>query len=292
MNLGNGLFTFDTNFTADPNKPAGTGDGMASLLLGAYSSLAQDLQLVWAGYRVLEIGTYIADDWRATSRLTINLGLRYEFLPPPVEVANRIMNLNNQTGQVMIAGFNTGRHVGIQTQRKLFAPRFGFAFQVLPSTVLRGGFGIFYNASGTGGGLYRMHRYLPFAASDAVTVNELAPNYGKIQNGLPPAPATDFATVSNNPVGSFLTVPPNYSNAYAQQFNFGMEHELKATNIVLKAFYWEISVVGWISTTTITKLFPARARSHHGFRCTVSPRVWSAIPSQQPTAIPTTTRCS
>ena len=82
-----------------------------------------------------------------------------------------------------------------------------------------------------------MHRYLPFAASDAVTVNELAPNYRKVQNGLPPAPSTDFATVSNNPVGSFLTVPSNYKNAYAQQFNFGVEHELTASNIVLKAFY-------------------------------------------------------
>jgi Carboxypeptidase regulatory-like domain len=236
MNQGNGLFNFDTNFTADPNKPAGTGDGMAGFLLGAYSSLSQDLQLVWAGYRVLEIATYIADDWRVTSRLTINIGLRYEFLPPPVEVANRMMNLNNQTGKVMIAGFNTDRHVGIQTQWKLLAPRFGFAYQLLHSTVVRGGFGLFYNASGTGGGLYRMHRYLPFAASDAVTVNELAPNYGKVQNGLPPAPVTDFATVSNNPVGSFLTVPPNYSNAYAQQFNLGVERELRA-DIVLKAFY-------------------------------------------------------
>jgi hypothetical protein len=237
MNQGNGLFNFDTNFTANPNSPAGTGDGMAGFLLGAYSSLAQDLQLVWAGYRVLEIGTYIADDWRVTSRLTLNLGLRYEFLPPPVEVANRMMNLNNLTGKIMIAGFNTGRHVGIQTQWKLLAPRFGFAYQLFRSTVLRGGFGLFYNAAGTGGGLYRMHRYLPFAASDAVTVNEFAPNYPKVQNGLPRAPSTDFATASNNPVGSFLTVPPNYSNAYAQQFNFGLEHELKASNIVLKAFY-------------------------------------------------------
>ena len=86
MNQGNGLFNFDTNFTANPNSPAGTGDAMAGFLLGAYSSLSQDLQLVWAGYRVLEMGSYIADDWRVTSRLTLNLGLRYEFLPPPVEV--------------------------------------------------------------------------------------------------------------------------------------------------------------------------------------------------------------
>jgi hypothetical protein len=237
MNQGNGLFNFDTNFTADPNKPAGTGDGMAGLLLGAYNSLAQDLQLVWAGYRVLEMGTYIADDWRVTSRLTLNIGLRYEFLPPPVEVANRMMNLNNLTGKVMIAGFNSGRHVGIQTQFKLFAPRFGFAYQVFRTTVVRGGYGIFYNANGSGGGLFRMHRYLPFAASDAVSVNELAANYPKVQAGLPPAPSTDFATVSNNPIGSFLTVPPNYRNSYAQQFNFGVEHELKGPGIVLKAAY-------------------------------------------------------
>jgi hypothetical protein len=237
MNQGNGLFNFDTNFTANPNSPAGTGDGMAGFLLGAYSSLSQDLQLVWAGYRVLEMGTYIADDWKVTNRLTLNLGLRYEFLPPPVEVADRMMNLNNQTGKVMIAGFNTGRHVGINTQYKMFAPRFGFAYQLAHNTVLRGGFGLFFNANGSGGGLYRMHRYLPFAASDAVTVNELSPNYPKVQSGLPLPPSTDFATVSNNPIGSFLTVPANYQNAYAEQFNFGLEHELKASNIVLKAFY-------------------------------------------------------
>src|SRR5260370_16169851 len=177
MNQGNGLFNFDTNFTADPNKPAGTGDGMAGLLLGAYSSLSQDLQLVWAGYRVLEMGTYIADDWRVTSRLTLNVGLRYEFLPPPVEVANRMMNLNNLTGKVMIAGFNSGRHVGILTQYKLFAPRFGFAYQVFRTTVLRGGYGIFYNANGSGGGFVRIHLYLPFAASQPVSVNELADHY-------------------------------------------------------------------------------------------------------------------
>jgi len=237
MNQGNGLFNLGTTITDNPNTPAGTGDGMASMLLGSYSSLSQDLQLVWAGYRVLEMGSYLADDWRVTSRLTLNIGLRYEFLPPPVEVANRMMNLNTQTGKVMIDGYNTGRHVGIQTQWTLFAPRFGFAYQLSRNTVLRGGYGIFYNAQGSGGGLYRMHRYLPFAASDAVTVNELSANYPKVQNGLPPAPATDFATVSNNPVGSFLTIPANYRSSYAQQFNFGLEHELKSSNIVLKAVY-------------------------------------------------------
>ena len=237
MNQGNGLFNFDTNFTANPNSPAGTGDAMAGFLLGAYSSLSQDLQLVWAGYRVLEMGTYIADDWRVNGKLTLNLGLRYEYMPPPVEVANRMMNLNNLTGKVMIAGYNSDPHVGILTQWTMFAPRFGFAYQLFRNTVLRGGYGIFYNANGSGGGLYRMHRYLPFAASDAVTVNELAANYRTVSQGLPPAPSTDFATVSNNPVGSFLTVPAHFKNSYAQQFNFGVEQQLQGPNIVFKAFY-------------------------------------------------------
>src|SRR5258708_5796598 len=124
--------------------------------------------------------------------------------------------VNLSQAHTQLAEFNTGRHVGIETQRKMFAPRFGFAYQLAGRTVLRGGYGLFYNANGSGGGLYRMHRYLPFAASDAVTVNEFAPNYPKAQGGLPPAPSTDFATVSNNPVGSFLTVPANYHNSYAE----------------------------------------------------------------------------
>ncbi len=102
---------------------------MAAFLLGAYSSASQDHQLVWAGIRVLEAGTYIADDWRVNNRLTLNLGLRYEYIPPPVEVADRFANFNLSTGKVMIAGYNTDRRLGVQSYNKLFAPRFGFAYQ-------------------------------------------------------------------------------------------------------------------------------------------------------------------
>ncbi|HYZ83095.1 MAG TPA: TonB-dependent receptor [Bryobacteraceae bacterium] len=235
-NQGNGSFSFTRTFTGDPNNAGSTGDAMAAFLLGAYSSLAQDHQLVWAGYRVLEIGSYVADDFRVTNRLTLNLGLRHEYLPPPVEVADRQMNFDIATGKVKIAGFNTDRNVGIQSYGKLFAPRFGFAYQAMRNTVVRGGFGIFYNASGSGGGLYRMHRYLPFAASLGAAVNEFSPNYPQVQAGLPPIPSTDFNTVSNNPVGNFLAVPSNYRPAHALQFNFGVQHQLPWDTVV-KATY-------------------------------------------------------
>jgi hypothetical protein len=235
-NQGNGAFSFGRTFTGDPNNAANTGDGLASFMLGAYSSASQDHQLVWAGIRVLEAGLYVADDWRVNNRLTVNLGLRYEHIPPPVEVANRFANFNISTGKVMIAGFNTDERLGVKSYNGLFAPRLGLAYQARRTTVIRGGFGLFYNAQGSGGGLYRMHRQLPFAAVTTIAVNEFAPNYPKITDGLPLIPSTDFATVSNNPAGNFLAIPPEYRPSHALQFNFGIQEQF-AGDIVVKAAY-------------------------------------------------------
>ena len=199
-------------------------------------SITQAFQLAWAGTRLLELGTYIADDWRVSSRLTLNLGLRWEYLPPPVEVANRYANFNTQTGKVLIAGYNSDANVGIQAQHKMFAPRFGFAYQLDNKTVVRGGFGIFYNASGNGGALYRLHRQLPFGATTTVVINELSPTYLTVAQGLPLNPSLNVASIVNNPTGTWYSIPANYKNAYAEQFNFGVERELPF-NIVLKASY-------------------------------------------------------
>ena len=235
-NSGNGQFTFDSTFTDDPNNAGSTGNAMASFLLGAPGGITQAFQLAWAGTRVLELGTYVADDWKVTDRLTLNLGLRWEYLPPPVEVDNRYANFNTQTGKVLIAGYNSNANVGILAQYKLFAPRFGFAYQLDTKTVLRGGFGIFYNASGNGGALYRLHRQLPFGATTTVQVNELSSTYLTVAQGLPVNPTLNIASIVNNPTGSWYGIPPNYRNAYAEQFNFGLERQLPF-NIVLKASY-------------------------------------------------------
>lgn len=235
-NSGNGTYSFDSTFDNNPNSAGNTGNAMASFLLGVPGAVAQAFQLAWAGTRLLEVGTYVADDWRVTNRLTLNLGLRWEYLPPPVEVANRYANFNTQTGKVLIAGYNSDANVGIQAQHKMFAPRFGLAYQLDSKTVLRGGFGIFYNASGNGGALYRLHRQLPFGATTTVVINELSPTYLTVAQGLPPNPSLNVASIANNPTGTWYSIPSNYKNAYAEQFNFGVERELPF-NIVLKASY-------------------------------------------------------
>jgi hypothetical protein len=233
---GNGYFDFDSTFDDDPNNPASTGNAMADFLLGAVGGEEQAYQIAWAGTRILENGAYFADDWKATRNLTLNLGLRWEYMPPPVEAHNKFSNFDTQTGKVLIAGVDSGEHVGIGIQYTMFAPRFGFAYDLGNKTVFRGGFGIFYNATGNGGALYRLHRQLPFGATNQVVVNEDSPTYMTVAEGLPPNSTYNETSIINNPKGSWYSIPHSYRDSYQEQFSFGVERQLPAS-MVLKASY-------------------------------------------------------
>ena len=212
-NQGDGSFSFDPTFTSDPNNTGRTGDSMASFLLGTASGISQDFLLVWPGIRVLEIGSYVQDDWKVNSRLTLNLGLRYEYTPPPVEVHDQWANFNVQTGKLLIAGVNSDRQVGVQTDKNNWAPRFGFALQLRRTTVLRGGFGIFYNTQGNGSALFRLHRQLPFGPSYVASIDQFSATPARVQDGLPPIPRIDQKTLTESPAGSFDSVPPGIRQA-------------------------------------------------------------------------------
>ena len=101
---------------------------------------------VFAGSRGLRqwlFGLYFQDDWRATSRLVLNLGVRYEAVSSPNEVAGRISNLRYQLDpQVTV-----GNPYFLNPSLKNFAPRFGFAYDATGDgkTSIRGGYGIYYD---------------------------------------------------------------------------------------------------------------------------------------------------
>jgi hypothetical protein len=236
-NQGDGLYSFDPTFTSDPNNTGKTGDSMASFLLGAASGISQDFLLVWPGIRTMEIGSYVQDDWKVSARLTLNLGLRYEYTPPPVEVHNQWATLNLVTGKLLLAGVNADRQVGVQNDGNNWAPRFGFAYQLKSHTVVRGGFGIFYNTQGNGSALFRLHRQLPFGPSYSATIDQFSATPARVQDGLPPIPRVDASTLIGNPSGNFNVIPPNYKTGYAQQGNFGIEQEIPRWAMVLKAAY-------------------------------------------------------
>ena len=91
----------------------------------------------------------VADDWRATQKLTLNLGLRYELDTPFSEESNQWASFDPTTATVLVAGRNgVSETAGVKTFKKAFAPRLGFAYQVAAHTVVRGGAGIFWNTRG------------------------------------------------------------------------------------------------------------------------------------------------
>lgn len=148
-----GNFSFPAGLTGNPQAPAGTGSGYATFLLGAVGSATVTTHLGEAqhGY---SSSFFIQDDWKVTRRLTVNLGLRYDFQQQPVERYNGASNFDPFTvdpnsgllGRTVFAGLDGQPRSFRREDKNDFGPRFGFAFDIFGNarTVIRGGYAIFY----------------------------------------------------------------------------------------------------------------------------------------------------
>ncbi|MGH9662490.1 MAG: carboxypeptidase regulatory-like domain-containing protein, partial [Bryobacteraceae bacterium] len=173
-NRGNGRFNFSPSITNLPTSAGNTGNSMASFLLGYTSLTEQDFTLAWVGIRGIETGLYYADDWRVNKRLTLNLGLRWEYQSPYTEVANRWASFDPATATVLVAGRDgVDSRAGVKRYFGGWSPRFGFAYMVNQKTVVRGGYGLFSNPNGHGGALLRLQRHLPFGPIFNFTSNNI-----------------------------------------------------------------------------------------------------------------------
>ncbi len=230
-NQGNGRFNFSPALT-DSRQGSG-GDSMASFILGYGTSIVHDYTLNWPGQRGYELGFYFADDWRLTRKLTLNLGIRWDYFSPFREVANRWANFNLKTAKIDIAGQNgVDEYAGVQPYRKNFGPRFGFAYQILAHTVIRGGFGLFYNPTGSEGGSLRLFRQVPFGSTVTVSPGDINPG-PRVSDGFAPLQPVDF-NLAKNPFGAMTAVDPAFRPSYAEQFNVTIEHEVVPLALVIK----------------------------------------------------------
>ena len=234
-NRGNGRFNFSPAFT-DGRSVSGGGHSMASFLLGYANLIEQDFTLAWTGQRGWETGLYVADDWRVSRKLTLNLGMRWEYYSPYTEVADRIARFDPVTATVLVAGRDgVSRTTGINSDYKNLAPRIGFAYSVGAHTVLRGGYGLFYNPNGNGGALMRLFRHMPFGPIYSVSPGDV--NVGpRVSDGFPDPPTVNFDSVKN-PTGGVIGVDPNFRSARAQQYNISVQHEIAPWQLIVKAAF-------------------------------------------------------
>ena len=244
--LGNGVgsFTFDTTLTNGPNTtstvPSGQNqfDAFAAFLLGAptSSSITRQLTLAWSQrYNAF----YAQDDWRASQKLTLNLGLRWDIDPGFQERLNRwadfdpnATNPNSAltglsfTGGAQFFGIANGINRSWKTYYNEFAPRFGFSYAATPGTVVRGGYGILWlptsqriYAAGTLG--FSQTTSITYASNNVPT-NTLA---NPFTAGVA-LPLGSAAGVQSNTGSSVSGEIHDQANSYQQQWNFGIEQSL------------------------------------------------------------------
>jgi Carboxypeptidase regulatory-like domain len=230
-----GSYTFTGGFTAIPGQ---SGYGVADLLLGLPATTSISTTNTVFHYNLNYFAGYLQDDYRVTSKLTINLGLRYEFDGPASEEHNNYYSFNpniidpttGKQGGIEFAGLNGAPHSLSPNVYTGVLPRVGFNYHLFRNTVVRGGYGIYqlpsigFNAlSSTSASTVAA----TFQSADGVTppyelnqgVPPYSPNVGP--NGEPLIPSS-LTKPSSSPVQLQLTaVLP-----YMQEWQFGVQQDL------------------------------------------------------------------
>lgn len=213
-----------------------TNNALADLLLGfpLVTSIARvdNPQQI----RTHSLNFFANDSYRITPRLTLNGGLRYEYNSPPVDAEDRANVYDVATRSLVRVGTNSVPRSGFEADKNNFAPRVGFAWSVSEGTVLRGGYGVYYDQS-------------PLAPAEALYFN--SPFF---DNNIF-FPLQDLPLTVNNPFPSFfpfalpdsaLAIQRDLRTGYMQHWNFNVERQLGERNIV------EVAYVGSKGTKLLT----------------------------------------
>ena len=233
FNLGQGssprgAFSYTGVFTQNPPSRTGTGSPFADFLLGVPDSASIGTN-VRAGFRIRNYSSFFQDDWRVSNRLTLNLGVRYEYTTPVIEVANRMANFDMATNSVVLAkpGSLEDRALA-HPDRNNFAPRVGIAWQLTPKTVIRTGYGMFYTLEDAGH--HNPGFNPPFSASFSYPSNQLDTSTAlRPVQGFPPVgfASGDFSNLFLNINGR----PWDFPAAYSQQWNFTIGRQIRDYSI-------------------------------------------------------------
>ena len=227
-NMPRGQYTFTGAFTQDLSNPGTTGDGFGDFLLGFPQFTARTVGFTQAYLHQNTYAAYFQDDWRLTRRLTINLGVRYEYYAPFTEARNHLLNLDYSVLPQAPPLVSVGS-AGLPNRKNL-APRVGLAwtppFSAWPGRkmVIRAGYGIYYNPEIA---LEAYNLELNGIRNENNSSDGITPLF-TLANGFPVTATTGFATE----YGLDVHAP----TPYLQQWNLSIQQELPA-NVLLEVAY-------------------------------------------------------
>jgi outer membrane receptor protein involved in Fe transport len=276
-NAAVGFFSFNTDATnacPDGLDLCG-GDSMASFMMGQMTQGCasngcgsyEEIQFRPATTNY-QYGFFAQDNWKVTPKLTLNLGLRYDVTLPRTDrfnhqdyfdakatsplnggsltytdpVTGQPVNLALKGGEVFASSKQRTNYV---TDWSNFQPRFGFAYQVVPNTVVRGGYGIYYGQSRsgvTGVVPYGSAGFNQFTNVITVNPNDLATPFVNLNNpfkfGLIQPAGNSLGLLNDVGFGANgpIRTPGWNQTPYEQSWSFGIEHELPS-HILINAEY-------------------------------------------------------
>ena len=246
--VGPSSFGFTDVFTRQTpaRTVAGTGAAMAGLLLGYPNSGSMTVATNFYNYVKYYAG-FVQDDWRLNSKLTLNMGLRYEYETGPADRNNNFITGFDPkvasplqatvpdpkiVGGVLFAGVNgNGIHAGNPNKNK-FSPRIGFAYSKDSKTAIRGGYGIFWAP-------------LPFSFQSTIGYSNSTPIVASFDNNFTPAATLDnpypnglIPPVGNaaglaTGIGQGLSLPDGTARSgYVQQYSFDIQRQLPGSFVI------------------------------------------------------------
>jgi hypothetical protein len=213
-----------------------TGFDFADFLLGLPQQTQFQYSPLTYHFRGSSWDAYIQDDWRALGKLTVQLGLRYDYNSPYYEANNNIANLDlapDFSAAVLVLPGGVGPYHGrfskslVNADHNQWSPRLGFAWRATGSSVVRAGYGISYNGAAYSTIAGQMSNQPPFAIAQKNTYDPILLPQLTLQNGF----------VAPTGVSNTYSIDPNYRIGYAQQWDLSFQQEVRKAGVQILVDY-------------------------------------------------------
>jgi Carboxypeptidase regulatory-like domain/TonB-dependent Receptor Plug Domain len=228
-----GSLAFDGSIT-NHGSTGNANTGIADFLLGTIKTANYEQPQPPTGRRNYNWGIFAQDDWHAAPRLTLNLGIRYEYESPIVIANNIYSRIDPASGQLLAAGLNgVSRSLNLSTPKADVSPRIGLAYSIDDKTVIRAAFGTFYGTIfqnlGSGPAYPGFDNTISYNNLGTAVAQPFSLSQG-LPLAAPPNLQNPFAALTGSSASNPYSVAALFSNlqhmSMVEQWNLGVQRQL------------------------------------------------------------------